>query len=356
MLSFVVDRGDLRRCAFLDLHAPVLEMGQVRLRVERFAFTANNVTYATLGEAMSYWQFFPVSDGWGRIPVWGYGEVAASRHADIAAGQRFYGYLPMSTHVVVTPGAVSPQGFADATPCRAPLPAIYNRYVRCAPDADRRSEDRHALLRPLLATSFLLADYLADQGFFGARAVVVSSASSKTALGTAMLLSAGGACQVIGLTSPGRVGFLETLGCYHRVIPYDRVDQLPGDRPAIFVDFASRPELRRAVHEQLGDRLVYSSFVGATHAPSAGRAGADAGLPGPAPVLFFAPTQIDRRAQEWGLAALMERLGAEVRRLSDSMSSWLRVVESSGREAVERVYREVLEGRSRSDEGHILAL
>jgi hypothetical protein len=356
MLSFVVDRGDLRRCAFLDAPAPPLEPGQVRLRVERFAFTANNVTYGTLGDALSYWKFFPAPDGWGRIPVWGYGEVAASRCEGVRAGDRFYGYLPMSTHAVVQPGGVNANGFTDATPHRAALPAIYNRYMRCAPDADRRSEERHALLRPLLATSFLLADFLADRGYFGARAVVISSASSKTALGCAMMLSAEKKCQVIGLTSPGRVAFLEDLGFHDRVIPYDRVDELPSDAPAVFLDFASRSELRRAVHEQLGDRLVYSCFVGATHAPSAGRPGEDALLPGPAPVMFFAPAQIDRRAQEWGMAAVLDRVGAEVRRMSDSMSSWLRVVESSGREAVERVYRDVLEGRSRTDEGHILSL
>ena len=43
-----------------------LASGQVRLRVEHFALTANNITYAAFGAAMNYWQFFPTDDdGWG---------------------------------------------------------------------------------------------------------------------------------------------------------------------------------------------------------------------------------------------------------------------------------------------------
>src|SRR3712207_7922901 len=41
---------------------------------------------------------------------------------------------------------------------------------------------------PLFLTSFMLADQLEDNRFFGARALVLSSASSKTAYGTAFLL------------------------------------------------------------------------------------------------------------------------------------------------------------------------
>ena len=44
------------------------------------------------------------------------------------------------------------------------------------------------IVRPLFITSFMLADFLQDNAFFGARQVVVSSASSKTAYGTAFCL------------------------------------------------------------------------------------------------------------------------------------------------------------------------
>ena len=41
---------------------PPLAQGQVRLRVERFALTANTVTYATTGDTLGYWDFFPTGE------------------------------------------------------------------------------------------------------------------------------------------------------------------------------------------------------------------------------------------------------------------------------------------------------
>ena len=44
------------------------------------------------------------------------------------------------------------------------------------------------MYRPLFFTSFMLADQLEDNDWFGAEVLVLSSASSKTAYGTAFLL------------------------------------------------------------------------------------------------------------------------------------------------------------------------
>ena len=60
----------------------------------RFGLTANNVTYAVIGEAMSYWDFFPAEDGWGRVPMWGFAEVERSEAEGVEPGTRVYGYLP----------------------------------------------------------------------------------------------------------------------------------------------------------------------------------------------------------------------------------------------------------------------
>lgn len=74
------------------------------------------------------------------------------------------------------------------------------------------------LLRPLLYTAFLLDDFVADNGRFGASTVVLSSASSKTAAGTAFFLAERGDVEVVGLTSAGNVSFVERLGVYGRVV------------------------------------------------------------------------------------------------------------------------------------------
>lgn len=96
-LDFVVARDDLRLTRFAPAQQPdnsELRRGEVLLQIERFGFSANNITYATLGEAMRYWQFFPAPAGWGRVPVWGYAAVAASAHDELEVGERVFGYLP----------------------------------------------------------------------------------------------------------------------------------------------------------------------------------------------------------------------------------------------------------------------
>lgn len=361
-LDFMVRRDDLRQCRSVSAPDPAtleLPEGQVLLRIDRFALTSNNVTYAAFGEAMSYWNFFPAPPDWGRIPVWGFGDVIGSRHAAVRTGERYYGYFPMSTHLVLQPERANAAGFSDGAPRRAALHPVYNQYVRTATDPgyDASREDEQMLLKPLFVTSFLIDDFLADHAFFGARAVVLSSASSKTAYGTAFQLSRRGAagerCEVIGLTSPGNVAFVRRLGCYDRVLGYDQIGELPLDLPLAYVDMAGNAALRSALHHRLGDSLKYSCAVGGTHWDALGGAGK---LPGPRPTLFFAPAQIKKRAQDWGPAQLQTRLAEAWLQFLRASAAWMQVVRARGPEAVERVYLDVLEGRSGPDQGQVLTL
>jgi len=142
------------------------------------------------------------------------------------------------------------------------------------------------LLRPLFFTSWLLDDFLAEEDLFGARAAVLSSASSKTASGTAFMLARREGIEVIGLTSPGSVEFVEGLGVYDRVVTYDDVASLPDGR-TVYVDMSGAADVRADVHNRYGDDLAHSAAVGATHWSE--MAAPPAPLPGPPPTLFFAP-------------------------------------------------------------------
>ena len=214
--DFLVRRHDLRRTSLAPAALPAVDDDKVLLAIDAFGFTANNVTYAAIGERFRYWEFFPAASGWGRIPVWGFATVVASRHRGVRAGERFYGYLPMSTHLVVSADHVRDDGFTDVTPHRTALPRVYNRYLRAAADPgyDAAHEDAYMLLRPLFATAFLLDDLLAERGFFGAGAIVLASASSKTAIGLAALLAARRerGYQVVGLTAAGNAAFVGATG------------------------------------------------------------------------------------------------------------------------------------------------
>ena len=160
-MDFLVDRGDLHqyRIAGGD-GAPALGDGEALLRVDSFGFTANNITYAVFGDMLSYWNFFPAEASWGRIPVWGFAEVVDANGTALPEGTRVYGYLPMSTYMVVAPIRVDDRGFVDGASHRASLPPAYNGYTRTDADPvyDPNREEQQSLLRPLFMTSFLIDD------------------------------------------------------------------------------------------------------------------------------------------------------------------------------------------------------
>lgn len=361
---FAVGRSDLRRTQWRETPPVPLAAGEVRLRIELFALTANNVTYGAFGEAMHYWDFFPTGDAeTGCIPVWGFATVSESRVDGIDGGERFYGYWPMADEVVVAPVRVVAEGFVDGAPHRRALADVYNRYLRCSSDPmyRREHESLRALLEPLFITSFLIDDFLADNGFFGATTLLISSASSKTSYGLGQCLARRrgepGVPKVIGLTSPANLAFSRALGCYDEVVAYADVPTLPpGDR-AVYVDMSGNAALRATVHGHWGERLAYSCSVGGTHWQALG---GGRGLAGPRPVLFFAPAQIKKRVAEWGALGLQQRLASAwqgfVERVTDAESPWLRVVSAVGREAVQSTYSALLEGRIAAAEGRVLRL
>jgi Protein of unknown function (DUF2855) len=368
----LVARGDLKNTRLAaDPDAPEarpLADGEARLAIDHFALTANNITYAAFGEAMKYWQFFPTGDpAWGCIPVWGFAVVSESRATGVEVGQRVYGYLPMGTHLVVQPGRVRPTGFVDTAPHRQDLAAVYNHLSFCATDAGYRAdqEGQQAVLKPLFTTAFLIDDFLADEGYFGARQVLLSSASSKTAYGTAFCLSRRrgdpGAPKVIGLTSTANLAFTRSLGCYDEVLAYDDVASVDAGSASVFVDMAGNAGLRRRIHEHLGDALAYSCSVGGTHWAELG---AGAGLPGPRPTLFFAPSQVKKRSapppEGWGMAGLQQRIddawNAFMVPVNDPASPWLRIVTAHGGPAGQAAYLQLLSGRTDPRDGLMLAM
>lgn len=362
--TFTVDRKDIRTARWLERAARPVSAGQVRVHIDRFALTSNNVTYAAFGESMRYWDFFPSDDARsGCIPVWGFATVRESRHDGVAVGARLYGYFPMADEVVLEPAEVSRRRFVDGAAHRRELPEIYNHYELCAGDPGYRSDGEPliALLRPLFTTSFLIDDFLADNAFFGARTIVVSSASSKTAYGLAFCLAERrgqpGKPSVVGLTSAKNLEFTRGLGCYDQVVAYDDLGTPLIDEPVVYVDMSGDVPLRAAVHARWADRLAYSCSVGATHWDVLGSA---KGLPGPKPVLFFAPSQARKRIGDWGGHGFRDRYAAAwsrfVARVADPERPWLRVLEGDGHVAVQAAYAALLEGRVPADVGWVLRL
>jgi hypothetical protein len=356
-LTLQVNRARHSESRLVEPVLPALGAAQVRLRVERFAVTANTVTYATTGDLLGYWDFFPTGEaGWGCVPAMGWAQVIESRHPDVPVGGRYYGWFPMARYVemAVTPTA---DGLRDDGPHRAAHAPVYRAYVATDRDpfhqAGTDAEDRHALLRGLFITGWLAEDYFADNDWFGARRVLVLSASSKTAIGFARCADARPGIEVIGVTSGRNHAFTHALGCYDEVITYDDIGTVPAAAPVVSIDMAGSGPVLATVHAHFGQQLRHSMAIGRSHHEAPPRAG---DLGGPKPAFFFAPTQVKKRVQDWGLRGYQERIAAAVKGFVDWSHDWLLVRHANGGAAAAATWQEVHAGRVAPSEGFVVSM
>lgn len=360
------DRSQLSHTRIVTATLPELKRGDLLLKIDRLAVTTNNVTYAAFGDTpgLRYWDFFPTGEAdWGHMPAWGFGHAVASEVEGIAVGERFFGYWPIASHLRVQPTRVSERRFFDGAPHRQGLTDIYNQYLRTSADPAYRVEDENyvMLLRPLFTTSCMLADFLQDNRFFGTRQLLVSSASSKTAFGTAFCLQS---ClphepdlKIVALTSNGNRAFVDSLGCYTSSIAYGALEQLDPEVPTVYVDFSGDEELRARVHHHFKDALAYDCYAGSAQAHDFLR---DIPLPGPAAKQYFAPVQIAKRNKDWGAAEVASKLNAWERafieRVSRPGQAWMQVQEHHGFAASKALVEAVCRGEIDPRQGHVLVL
>lgn len=345
--------------------ATELQDGQIRLRVDRFAVTANNVSYAGAGDLLGYWDFFPSSDPstWGRVPAVGYAEIVESCNADLPVGGRYHGWFPMAEAVTFSATATR-DGFRDDGDHRQMHAPIYRSYTRTdadpldpgsigddAPDG----EDRHAVLRVLLLTGFLADEFFADSGgatadgaapFFGAEQVIVLSASSKTAIGFSQRAAKRDGLAVVGLTSAGNADFVRSLGFYDSVVTYDEIDDADTGIAlvdSVVIDMAGNPDVLAAVHRHLGERVRYSMMIGKSHHDAVPTAQPGA-LPGASPQFFFAPTELDRLVTGWGAAEYRRRTTEATHEFIEASRAWMSIDERRGPDGPASAWASVYSG------------
>ena len=349
-----VKKAELSKTDIVDLPDAPLAQGAVRLKVDSFAVTANNVTYAVIGDMFQYWNFFPAPDGWGIVPMWGHAHVEASNCPELAVGERVYGYLPAATHLDVVPGKISAGGFTDMADHRQPMSPFYNQYSRLAadPEHDPAHEDARMIFGPLFKTGFLIEAFYRRQDWFGAEALVMTSASSKTAMALAHCAKIGSPqIRRIGLTSPSNIAFVTASGLYDAVVAYDAVADL-ARCPAVSVDFAGNAAVLRAIHTHFGDDLRFSSTVGMTHVGA--RAGEGAPLPGPDPTLFFAPTEALETIKDMGPAGFAQAVGAAWSSFIAAAQGIVTVEHRTGLAAADAVFRATLQGEQSPEIGVVV--
>jgi hypothetical protein len=300
-----VRKDELTDARLAEVEQGELADGAIRLAVESFSVTANNITYAVVGDGFGYWNFFPPKtdeDGLGIVPMWGHAKVIESKHEAFETGERVYGYLPMATHLDVMPGNVTEASFSDMTDYRQPMSPVYNNYTRLAadPEHDPARENERMIYGPLFKTGFIIDYFMRSNDWFGACEVILTSASSKTAMGLASVAKQNSPnIARVGLTSEGNVEFVEETGLYDKVYTYDEIGTL-SIKECVTVDFAGNAEVLGKLHEHFTDTLKYSCLVGATHIEARSSFREDGELPGPKPTLFFAPDHFVAFFEEHG--------------------------------------------------------
>ncbi|MDY6975111.1 MAG: DUF2855 family protein [Pseudomonadota bacterium] len=353
-----IDQQDLTntKVVYCDINVGDLQQDEVLLETDSFGFSANNITYAALGFKMGYWGFFPPQsddscdnpNGFGIVPVWGFATVKASCHPDIKEGEKVFGYLPMASHWIIKAGKVAPHGFSDIHEMRNSISPVYDQYLRCAADPgyDRDREAWQLNFRPLYMTSFVLDDYVAEKA--QGETLLLSSASSKTALGTAQLLkdqkaSRKASYKVVGLTSQSNVDMVEASGCYDAVYSYDDLSSLTSDNSDLrywLLDFAANGTLINNLSERLGDSLSEVTLIGATdwkaeEKPNPKRLNAE---------IFFAPARVKLRQGEWGHEAFLAKYAGAWQHFASKVSDQFFEQPHQGTDAITQLYLETLNG------------
>ncbi|MDH3499166.1 MAG: DUF2855 family protein [Acidimicrobiia bacterium] len=338
----LVDRTDITTTRIE--RTPTLEpaMGEILVRINRVAVTSNNITYAVVSDRIPYFELFPAPPGWGRVPVWGFGDIVASNAPGLEPGERLYGFWPMSTHILMQPDRISSRFFIDGAEHRAQLPVVYNSYSRVATDEtyEAHQEGRIAVFRPLFLTAFTLDGFMSEAGFFEAEQVVVSSASSKTAWILAYLLARRSSITTVALTSNRNHGFVNSLDLYDAVHEYDDLHQIPA-APTVYVDFSGNSAIRAGLRRHLGKSLVHDYAVGLAHwDPDDNHQPAS----GPAPTMFFAPAQFMRMVERQGAAHLWLAYADAWRGFLASTDRYTRIIEKNGIDALVDAYTSLAAG------------
>jgi hypothetical protein len=346
--DLVFKRDDLSVSEVRSASAPSLQPGEVSLAVEKFGLTANNAAYARFGDdvVIAFWNAFPGPEGWGRVPVWGVATVNESNHPDIAVGTRYWGYFPMSTHHVVQPQP-APGGFFDATSIRDFLHPWYRTYTLVDGDLD----DRVALIRPVYPAAYNLADLVQRKVSEGARSLVVTSASSKVALGLVEELSSRNVdVSTVGVTSAANKGFVEGRRRYDSVVTYDDIASATAAGPVVFVDVTGSPTIRAAVCERFAADLVHTALCGFSH-PDA--TVFPPPVAGPEPELFFTPAvEMETAAQEG--AGYQDRYSKSEERFAQDTASWLTIEHRNGPAEIVAALQALLGGTQPPNQNLIL--
>ncbi|KAJ7263140.1 hypothetical protein B0H12DRAFT_1012481 [Mycena haematopus] len=369
-----------------------LPPNSVLVRVDRFGFSANNITYQALGEQahFRYYDFHPAPDTknvspktHGLVPVWGFGTIVASSHPKIVPGERIYGYLAPARYLLVpvSPSDVNKHAFYVPRPHLPPDRRPYNQIIRCAADPEYTptplGEDLTMLYRPLFWTAYWFEDWIFSLGYRGATAFLISSASAKTAFCAAYLVgkrrSRGeSSIKIVGLTSKRNVAFTKGLGLYDAVLEYDTFETALGKEKWVYVDVAGNDAFNKRLFEHFrtqttsGELITPVALGMTTVAPASEKASsldwstntftASSGAPKLELEQFFMVEWLNVRKHQLSLHEIFRRQKQAWAELMVDCVPWVRLEHVSGGDAVKNAYDKIASSGFSPDVGFIWSL
>ena len=349
-----VEKTNIFNTSIHEENVPELNEGDVLLEIDKYALTSNNITYAVTGFQIKYWDFFPAPDQWGIVPVWGFAEVVQSKNNEIKVGEQVYGYFLMGKYLKIEGGKVSNHSFMDISAHRQELASIYNTYNRLGKERNypKGTEDYIPIVKPLFVTSFLIYQFLKTENFFDAEDMIITSASSKTSLGLAYMLSKNKkehGKRIVGLTSSRNVDFVRDTGFYDEVISYDDVHSSTSDTATVVIDMAGNGQLLWMIYEKLGGQLKHVCKVGLTDWTKAS-------LESKIPVakFFFAPTYAQAFYTTHGPKEANEMIMEAMFAFIKTVHEWIRITYINDYDQLQETFVAMAKGDVDPSKGYVV--
>ena len=390
-LMLATVRDELEKTEVIRDTLPPLEQDEIRLRVDKVGLSANNLFYLQMGEApfLKFFHVYPLGPEHkhlANMPAWGIGTVIASENDDFAVGEKFTGFLQL-TNVVQMKARRSDQGFTAYGGNRDKLNPAYNGFtaVSAGRNSPIRGEGDKADLAmtasPGALSGFVLFELLRMNDYYGGNSVVLTSASSKLSLATALLLqearSQGRIDKVIGYASERNRDFVTDTGLYDEVLSFDQ------DLPAgtglkhVLIDVAGDAQ----VFKRNQAAIIKGLAVGGTHGDAdsstftafrpSGFLKMFIDMMGPAwmkrwaerrlsPTLemFFAPTVINSLLERWCREEMDRRSDDALRRFVDAAvdGGWIKVTRAEDIPSTQAAYQQVISGAISPSDAVIISL
>ena len=384
-------RDDLQDTRVLRDELPPLAPDEIRLRVDKVGLSANNLFYAQMGEApfLKFFAVYPLEESHkelANMPAWGVGTVIESNNNDFQQGEQYRGFLHM-TNVVQMKAKRTPEGFTAYGGKRDKLNQAYNGFLRieangASPIAGTGANSDLAMTSaPGASSGFILYELLKMRDFYSGNGVILTSASSKLSLATALLLqqerNTGSLEHVIGYTANANADFVRDTGLFDTVLGYDEgLPPTAGSRNNL-VDVAGDS----AIYKRNKEQLVKAFAVGGTHADADASIFTAFGATGfvkmfidmIAPVsvknwasrnlsprleMFFAPTVINELLAQWGREKMDAKSDAALTQFVDAAleNGWITVKRCENLQDAQAAYKDIVTGQVPPSEAVVISL